>query len=190
MDALQVQIPAFKAVSNGRAFSIILVLSGTVFAFLLWLVYLKKATGSQSSIVDHLDVVNACLNSLSTLFLVIGLYAVLKQKYTFHMKMMFSALLSSALFFICYVIYHSFHGETKFPRTGSAADVRPYYLTLLASHIILSAVAVPMILASFYLSLSGRYALHKKVSRYTFPVWLYVSVTGVVVFVVLRMYAK
>jgi putative membrane protein len=190
MNVASVQIPAFKAVSNGKALSIILAVSAIVFAFLLWLVYLKKATGTSSVLVDHLDVVNAGLNSLSTLFLILGLYAVLNKRYSFHMKMMFSALLSSALFFICYVIYHSFHGDTKFPRTGSAGAVRPYYLALLASHIILSAVAVPMILASFYLSLSGRYALHKKVSRLTFPIWLYVSVTGVVVFVFLRMYAK
>jgi putative membrane protein len=190
MEAVQLQIPAFKAVSNTKAFGIILFLGAAVFAFLLWLVYLKKSLGTTSGIIANLDSVNAGLNSLSTLFLIGGLIAILRRKYNVHMKFMFSALTSSALFFVCYVIYHSFQGEHRFPKTGAAHAVRPYYLLLLASHIVLSAVAVPMILASFYLSLSGRYALHKRVSRVTFPIWLYVSVTGVVVYVMLRMYVK
>jgi putative membrane protein len=101
------------------------------------------------------------------------------------MRLMFSALISSALFFACYTIYHYAHGHTIFPAIGG---VRTVYLSILYSHIILSGVAVPLILGSFYLSLSGRYALHKKMSKITFPIWLYVSVTGVVVFAFLKVY--
>jgi putative membrane protein len=180
----QLQIPAFRSVSNGRAFAVILMLSGIVFAFLFWLVYIKKAAGHQSELISALPAVNATLNSLSTIFLVSGLAAILNKKYRLHMQLMFSALASSALFFVCYVIYHNIHGDTRFPHVAA----RPYYLAILISHIILSAVAVPLILSSFYLSLSGRYALHKRLSRFTFPIWLYVSVTGVVVFVMLRIY--
>ncbi len=180
----QIQIPAFRSISNGRAFTVILLLSGVVFAFLFWLVYIKKAAGHQSELISHLPAVNAALNSLSTVFLVSGLAAILQRKYRLHMQLMFSALASSALFFVCYVIYHNIHGDTLFPHIA----IRPVYLAILISHIVLSAVAVPLILSSFYLSLSGRYALHKRVSRITFPIWLYVSVTGVVVFAMLRIY--
>jgi putative membrane protein len=185
MQATQLQIPAFRSISNGKAFGMILLLSGVVFAFLFWLVYIKQAAGVHSQLIASLPAVNAGLNSLSTVFLVAGLFAVLNQKYSLHMKLMFSALASSSLFFVCYVIYHNANGDTHFPGTGF---IRPVYFTVLISHIVLSGIAVPLILGSFYLSLSGRYALHKKLSRFTFPIWLYVSVTGVVVFAMLRAY--
>jgi putative membrane protein len=180
----QLQIPALKQVRLGRAFSVIVVLSLVVFAFLFWLVYIKKAAGVHSQIIADLPAVNAGLNSLSTIFLISGLVAILRKKYALHMRFMFSALISSATFFVCYVIYHNAHGDTRFPHVW----VRPYYLAILISHIVLSGVAVPLILGSFYLSLSGRYSLHRKVSKITFPIWLYVSITGVVVFAFLKAY--
>ena len=94
---------------------------------------------------------------------------------------------TSALFFISYVVYHNYHGDTKFTGTG---PVRPLYFFILITHIVLSAVVVPMILLSFFLALSGRLAAHSRLSRYTFPVWLYVSVTGVLVFAMLKVFAK
>jgi putative membrane protein len=185
--ARQIQIPGLRAVHLGRAISVILLLSAVVFAFLFWLVYLKKAAGVHSQLIASLPAVNAGLNSLSTIFLISGLVAILQKKYALHMRFMFSALVSSALFFICYVIYHNAHGDTRFPHIGW---VRSVYLCILISHIALSAVAVPLILSSFFLSLSGRYGLHKRVSRITFPIWLYVSITGVVVFVFLKVYVN
>ena len=183
--ATQLQIPALRSVALNKAIGVILLLSGIVFSFLFWLVYIKKAAGYHSQIIAALPAVNAGLNSLSTVFLISGLIAILRGNYNLHMRLMFSALFSSSLFFICYVIYHNSHGDTHFPGTGI---VRPIYFTILISHIVLSAVAVPLILCSFYLSLSGRYALHKRVSRFTFPIWLYVSITGVVVFAMLKEY--
>lgn len=181
----QLQIPSLRSVNINRAIGVILLLSGIVFAFLFWLVYIKKAAGVHSQFIKNLPAVNAGFNLLSTVFLVGGLMAILRKKYTLHMRLMFSALVSSTLFFICYVIYHNAHGETLFPHIGT---IRVVYLMILFSHIALSGVAVPLILSSFFLSLSGRYALHKRVSRITFPIWLYVSVTGVVVFVFLKVY--
>ena len=181
----QVQIPAFKAVSNRTAVGVILVLSAVVFTFLFWLVYIKPAAGYHSQLIAALPAVNATFNSLSTVFLICGLIAILNGRYAMHMRFMFSALTSSALFFVCYVIYHNAHGDTHFPGTGV---VKPIYYTILISHIVLSGIAVPLILTSFYLSLSGRYTLHRRVSRFTFPIWLYVSITGVVVFVMLKEY--
>jgi putative membrane protein len=98
---------------------------------------------------------------------------------------MLGAVGSSALFFVSYVVYHSFHGDTKFLATGF---VRPVYFFVLISHIVLSVVVVPMILTSLWLSFSGRMATHKRVSRWTLPIWLYVSVTGVLIFAMLKLF--
>jgi putative membrane protein len=177
------EIAALRSVGNGRALAIILLLSAAVFGFLFWLVYVKPAAGYTSRVIGALPAVNAGLNSLSTVFLICGYVAIRRRQYHRHMKLMLAALGSSALFFVCYVIYHNAHGDTKFLVHGL---VRPIYFSVLISHIVLSGVSVPLILLSFYLSLSGKLTLHKRVSRFTFPIWLYVSVTGVVVFAMLR----
>ena len=95
------------------------------------------------------------------------------------------ALLASALFLVSYITYHAVHGDTRFMGHGA---VRPIYFFILVSHILLSGVALPLVFLSLFFSLSGRFPRHKKIARYTFPVWLYVSVTGVLVFSLLRAY--
>jgi putative membrane protein len=89
----------------------------------------------------------------------------------------------STVLLLCYIIYHNAHGDTRFVGAG---PIRPVYFFILISHIALSAVALPLILTSFYLALTGRFDLHPRVSRVTYPIWLYVSVTGVLVFLLLR----
>ncbi len=184
MQATEVQIPAFRSISNRTAIALILLLSAAVLVFLLWLVYLKPAAGYTGALISALPAVNASLNSLSATFLIAGFIAIKNRRYATHMKLMFCALASSTLFFICYVIYHNARGNIPFTGVGL---IRPIYYSILTSHIVLSMIVVPMILTSFYLSLAGRYALHKRVSRFTFPIWLYVSVTGVLVFVMLKL---
>ena len=100
-----------------------------------------------------------------------------------HAQRILVSLGSSSLFLVSYVVYHSVHGDTKF---GGAGLIRPIYFFVLITHVTLSAVALPMIFLSLFLSLSGRFPRHKAVSRFTLPIWLYVSVTGVLVFVLLR----
>ncbi len=177
------RIRAFQAVGTGRAVAAIVAVSGVAFGFLVWLIYLKQPAGVRSQLVANLPAVNAGLNSLSTVFLLGGIVAVVRRRFAAHMRFMFAAFVSSTLFLVCYVVYHNAHGDTHFRGVG---PVRPVYFTVLTSHIVLSAVALPLILVSFFLSLSGRYAWHRRVSRVTFPIWLYVSVTGVVVFAMLR----
>jgi putative membrane protein len=92
----------------------------------------------------------------------------------------------SSLFLISYIVNHALHGDTHFPGHGT---IRTVYLTILASHIFLSIVALPLVLITFFLSLTGRFPIHKRVARFTFPIWLYVSVTGVIVFALLQAYA-
>ena len=92
----------------------------------------------------------------------------------------------SSLFLISYIVNDALHGDTIFPGYGA---VRTLYLSILASHIILSVVALPMVLTTFFFSLTGRFTMHRRIARFTFPIWLYVSITGVVVFVFLKAYA-
>jgi putative membrane protein len=185
MDALQVQIPALRSLAAGKAVAAIATLSAAVVGFLVWLIYFKPAAGETSAVVRALPALNAALNGISAVLLVLAYRAVRRREYNRHMSLIFAALVSSTLFFISYVIYHHFHGDTKFTAAGT---IRPIYFFVLISHIVLSVVAVPMILTSLYLSLSGKYATHKRVARLTFPVWLYVSVTGVLIFILLKLF--
>lgn len=187
MDAADVQIPALRAMSGAKAIGAILAASAAVFAFLVWLIYFKPAAGYSSDVIGALPAVNATLNALSATFLIVALVAVKQRRYVSHIRWIFAALGSSTLFLISYVVYHNFHGDTKFTGQGI---VRPIYFFILISHIVLSAVVVPLILTSLYLSLAGRLATHRRVSRYTFPVWLYVSVTGVLIFVMIKLFSS
>jgi putative membrane protein len=96
---------------------------------------------------------------------------------------MFAAFVVSSVFLVCYIVNHALHGDMRFHGAGHA--LRTAYFTLLISHIGLSVVALPMILITFFLSLTGRFPAHRRLARWTFPIWLYVSVTGVVVYAML-----
>ena len=186
LDYQPVQIPFLKSASGGRAISFILLVSGTVLAFLFWLIYFKPASGYSSAFIGALPAVNATLNGVSSVLLVSGFLAIRRRNVNLHLRLMFAALVSSALFFISYVVYHHFHGDTKFTGVGV---IRPIYFVVLISHIVLSVVVVPLILTSFYLALAGRLTVHRRLSRFTFPVWLYVSVTGVLIFAMLKLFS-
>lgn len=176
----------FRGVSLTKALAGALALSALVCGFLFWLIYFKDGSAGHSSVIARLPAVNASLNSLSAAFLVAGYVAVRRGQWRRHMRWMFAALATSALFFVSYVVYHHYHGDTKFTGTG---PVRPIYFFILITHIVLSVVVVPMILLSFFLALSGRMTAHRKLSRFTFPIWLYVSVTGVLVFAMLKLFS-
>jgi putative membrane protein len=182
---LDYEIPALRQLGAGKAMAAIGVLSVAVVAFLFWLIYFKPAAGHTSAVIGALPALNATLNGLSAIFLISGYIAVRRRRYQRHIGFMLAAVASSALFFISYVVYHNFHGDTKFLASG---PIRPIYFFVLISHIVLSVVVVPMILTSLYLSFSGRIAAHKRMSRWTLPIWLYVSVTGVLIFVLLKLF--
>lgn len=156
--------------------------------FLFWLLYFRTGSGTPPSpALRHLPAVNAALNGLSSVLLVCGYIAVRRGAYRRHMWFMLGALATSTVFFAGYVTYHHYFGSTRFSGTGL---IRPVYFFILITHIILAAVVVPMILLSFFTSLSGRFVAHRRLSRYTFPVWLYVSVTGVLVFGMLKLFSQ
>jgi putative membrane protein len=132
-------------------------------------------------------VLNACINSTVSVLLVTAYVLVKQKKYAAHKNIMLAAIRLSFIFLVSYIAHHLFAGETKF---GGEGAIRAIYLALLASHIILAAVILPVILFTAYRSLTGEYAKHKNMARYTFPLWLYVSVTGVIVYVLISPYYR
>lgn len=172
-----------EQISAKKALILITGISAAAVLFLFWLIYFKKGTEAPVPWIKNLSVVNAGLNSLSTVFLLLAFWEIKRRNFQNHMRFNLAAFVTSSLFLVSYVVYHHFTGDTKFMGEGL---VRPVYFFILISHIVLSVFVVPLVLTSFYFSLSGKFKTHKKVSRWTFPIWLYVSVTGVLVFFMLK----
>jgi putative membrane protein len=166
--------------------SAIIAVSATAILFLLWLLYVHQASAQFAGRWVFLPAINAFLNGLSAVALCIGLYFIKHNNWQAHRTSMLLAFGFSSLFLISYIVNHALHGDTHFPGHGT---VRAVYLSVLASHIFLSVVALPLVLTTVFFSLSGRFAMHRRVARVTFPIWLYVSITGVIVFVFLKIYA-
>jgi putative membrane protein len=162
-------------------------LSFAILAFLTWLIYFKPGADLSGEIswVNSLPALNALLNSLTSIFLVTGLIFIKKNKIDWHKRAMFAATGTSALFLISYITYHHFHGDTKFVAIGL---IRPIYFGVLISHILLSVVQVPLILSTLYLAFTKNFQKHKIVARITFPIWLYVSMTGILIFIFLKFF--
>lgn len=132
--------------------------------------------------VQDLPTVNATLNSIAGAFLLFGYIAIKQGKEELHKKLMVSALVVSAAFLTCYLIYHYHVPSKKFPDLGW---IKTVYFLILFPHIILAAVMVPMILKTFWHAYRGEWEKHKKIAKITFPIWMYVSVTGVIVYFML-----
>lgn len=162
----------------------ILGLSIAVAAFLVWLIYFKGKVAAPDW-VGSLPAANAVFNSLSAICLTLGYMNIRRGRRLVHMRFMVSATVFSALFLLSYITYHYFHGDTKFPGHGW---IRPVYFFILISHIGLSMAALPLIFATLWYALRNQFRFHRGVARWTFPIWLYVSVTGVVVYLLLQAY--
>ncbi len=123
--------------------------------------------------------IDAILNATSALLLGLGYYFIRRKRVAAHRACMISALGSSTLFLFCYLWYHAHHGVTRFPGQGAA---RALYLTLLATHTILAVAIVPLVIITLRRALLQRFDLHRRIARWTLPIWAYVSVTGVLVY--------
>jgi len=161
-------------------------LSLVAVAFLIWLLYFRGGGGALDG-VAFLPAVNATLNFMSAVCLLAGYLRIRRREITAHKRLMIAATCFSALFLVGYITYHFFHGDTIFPGHGW---VRTAYLAVLASHVLLSMVALPLIFATIYFGLGSQFRFHRKVARWTFPIWMYISVTGVLVFLLLRGYSS
>ncbi len=142
----------------------------------------RVSIGIDTSFIPRL---NALINSSVTVLLVVGYFLIRRGQREAHRKVMLTAFGLSVLFLVSYVIYHLTHEEVRF---GGEGWIKAVYLFVLISHIGLSVFVVPLALFTLYPALLGRYANHRRIARWTFPIWLYVSVTGVLVYVFLSPY--
>jgi putative membrane protein len=127
----------------------------------------------------------ASINSLVSVLLIVGLWAVKSKKWTLHRNTMLSALCFSAIFLVFYIIHHLLNPDTHYGGTGF---LKYFYLTVLIVHIVCAACILPFILFTTYRALTGEFERHKKIAKYTFPIWLYVSVSGVLVYYMIAPY--
>lgn len=165
------------------AIAAILVISAASSLFLFWLIYIHPASATSTEYA-FLPAINAVFNGLSATALLIGFTFIRARRIASHRASMITAFVFSTLFLVGYILHHALHGDVRYPMH---AALRTPYLWLLASHIILAVVTLPLVLVTFFFSLTGRFPQHRKVARWTFPLWLYVSVTGVITYVMLRL---
>ena len=132
--------------------------------------------------VHDLPAVNATLNAISGVLLVIGYLLIRARRIELHRRFMIAAFVASSLFLVCYVVYHAQVGSVRFTRQGF---VRPLYFTILITHVSLAATVPPLAILTLSRGLQAKYTRHRAIARWTLPIWLYVSVTGVLVYVLL-----
>jgi putative membrane protein len=178
----QKRMRATKTESSSLPVAAIVAISGLAVLFLLWLIYVHPPPQGFATRLLFLPALNALLNAFSATALATGYFFIRRRRIAAHRALMITAFVFSSLFLVCYIVNHALHGEMRFPGHGPERTV---YLSILISHVFLSVVALPMVLTSFFFSLTGRFPQHKNIARVTFPIWLYVSVTGVVVYAML-----
>ena len=161
-----------------------------VFSVIVFLVIVSlgryKLTNVDLGFNPHVfGLISAMINTIVTFVLIAALLAIKKRNYLLHKQLMLTALVLSVLFLCAYIGHNLFAGETHFGGTGW---VRYVYLSLLATHIVLAAVMLPIILFTAYRGLTGQWAKHKKIARITWPLWLYIAISGPVIYWMIRPY--
>ena len=159
-------------------------LSAVVFLLVLFLSRLPKAEVIPP-FVKYLPVLNAILNGITSILLMVSYYFIRRKKIQIHKRLNLTAVSLSTVFLLSYVAFHSFGIETRFPVDN---PLRPVYLFILSSHILLAAIVLPLVLISLYRGLINQVQLHRKITRWSFPIWLYVTVTGVIVYLMISPY--
>lgn len=142
----------------------------------------KVDLGSWTTYLPH---INGIINSITSVLLLVGFYFIRQKNIVAHKRTMLAAFMFGSLFLVSYVLYHLTNESTPF---GGQGWIRPVYYFLLVSHIVLSVVVVWFVLRAVYFALSGQISRHKQTVKYAFPIWLYVSVTGVVVYLLIKPY--
>ncbi|MCP3164916.1 DUF420 domain-containing protein [Myxococcus qinghaiensis] len=166
---------------SDRAFYVFTgVVSTAALAFIAWIL-MGRRSGVEGVDLRFLPAVNASLNATAAALLIAGWVAIKRGARRVHQYLMVAAFVASALFLVCYLTYHYVHGDTRY-----VGDWRGLYLCILASHVLLSMAVVPLALVAFYFAWRKEFPRHRKVTRWLAPIWVYVSVTGVVVYFMLR----
>jgi len=164
-----------------RALALIYGVSVAVFAVVVVLNQLPKAD-HMPEWATWLPGFNAMINSICTVLLVAAWRAIKQGRVALHKRLNLTTFVLSSVFLVSYVVYHSFGIETRYP---ADAPLRPLYLVILLSHIVLAAAVLPLVLISFYWALAGQIDRHRKLVKYSFPIWLYVTTTGVIVYLMI-----
>jgi putative membrane protein len=162
-------------------FRFIMIFSLVIFLVITFLSFLPKAEVIPSYAI-WLPRINAMLNGTASILLMLSFYFIKNKKVQIHKRLNITAFLLSCIFLVSYVWFHSFGIKTAYP---ADSPIRPVYLTILITHIILAAVILPFVLMTFYLGITMKVERHRKLARWTFPIWLYVTVTGVVVYLMI-----
>jgi putative membrane protein len=161
-------------------FAVNALVSAVALSVVFWLLIVRRGAPGQVGLdVSFLPPINATLNATAAVLLSAGWLAIRRGARRAHAALMISAFAASALFLVCYLVYHYVHGDSRF---GGHGALRAAYLLILASHVVLSATVIPLALTAFWFAFRGAFGRHKKVTRVLLPIWLYVSVTGVVVY--------
>jgi putative membrane protein len=178
---------------------IVLMVSFAIPAVVAFLILMPQTGKLGDFDVSSFPGINAALNSLTSFCLIAALVAIKNKNIPLHRTFMSTAFVLSACFLVLYVLYHFQGPATRYGDTdhnglvdeaekAAAGSIRFLYYFVLFTHIILAAIALPFILLSFYYSLSRQYEKHKKIVKYSFPIWLYVAVSGVMVYFMIRSY--
>ena|SRR5688572_4792199 len=177
-------LPASLQKNDKAARWLILTVSFVVFAAVVLLSEVKLDV--KLGFDEHLFAkINAIINSAVSLLLIWGLVTVKRRQYATHRKIMIAAIILSCVFLISYICHHLFTGDTKF---GGVGGIRYFYFIILITHIVLAAVILPFILYTAYRGLTAEWLRHRKLAKVTWPVWLYVSVSGVLVYLMISPY--
>lgn len=142
----------------------------------------KVDLGEWTTILPHL---NAVINSLTTIFLLVGLWFIKQKNIKLHQYMMTIAFSLGGLFLVCYVLYHLSNASTSY---GGEGGIRYFYYFILISHILMSLVVLPFVLRAMFFAVTKRFEQHRKVTKIAFPIWLYVSITGVIAYLMISPY--
>lgn len=165
--------------------NLIFVVSVAVPVLVGYLIYRPMAHGSEEKWVSLLPHFNAAINATTSLLLLVGLYFIKTGRISLHRTTMLTAFFLGCLFLVSYIVYHSSVPSTSF---GGEGTIRVIYYLLLITHIILAIMVVPFVLLALYYALTDKVPKHKKIVKIAYPIWLYVSITGVLVYLLIRPY--
>ncbi|WKN30628.1 DUF420 domain-containing protein [Porifericola rhodea] len=188
-----------SSANENRNLVIIGVLSVAIPVVVAILMFSSLKTGIESDWVSFLPHLNGMINSATSIVLVAGLIFIKQQKVKYHKTAMLSAFVLGAIFLVSYVIYHASadstvygdlngNGELDASEEVALGGMRTFYLIILLSHIVLAAIVVPFVLLALYFAIANKIDKHKKIVKFAYPIWLYVSVTGVIVYLMISPY--
>lgn len=170
---------------NAQPYRYLIVIASIIIPALVAILYFMPKSSQIGEEVMFLPKLNAILNGTTSVLLILALIAIKNKKIELHRNLMFAAIILSVLFLLSYVTYHTLAESTHF---GGEGTIKYIYYFILLSHILLAVIIVPLVLISFTRALSGKFDKHKKIARITLPLWLYVTITGVIVYLMISPY--